>query len=297
MSMPTPEVTLVIPTYNRPRELASCLESLTRLRSPAGGFEVVVVDDGSDEPLDAVVKPFEEVLRLRLIRQANAGPGAARNAGTAAATARFLAFTDDDCWPERDWLCRLTARLQREPAQLVGGRTVNRVTDNPYAAASQTIIDCVYAFYNAHPENARFFASNNMAVARELLEDAGGFDSLGFPRASEDRELCDRWRHQGRRLSYVPEAKILHAHRLDLRSFCRQHFSYGRGAARYHRLRSRRRSGRIWQDMPFHAQLPRLLREPLSRLPAGRRLHVLALLVLWQAINAAGFLLDPWVPE
>ena len=295
MSTPTPEVTLVIPTYNRPQELASCLESLTRLRSPAGGFEVVVVDDGSDQPLDAVVRPFEEVLRLRLLRQANAGPGAARNAGTAAANGRFLAFTDDDCWPDPDWLYRLTGHLEHHPAHLVGGRTANRVTDNPYAAASQTIIDCVYAFYNAHPKNARVFASNNMAVARELLEDAGGFDTQAFRQASEDRELCDRWRHLGRRLSYVPEAKILHAHRLDFRSFCRQHFSYGRGAARYHRLRSRRRSGRIWQDMPFHAQLPRLLREPLSRLPLGRRLRVLALLVVWQAANAAGFFFDPWV--
>ncbi len=292
-----PDVTLIVPTYNRPRELASCLESLTRLRAPAGGFEVVVVDDGSDQPLEAVVAPFEESLELRLLRQDNAGPGAARNSGMAAARGHWLAFTDDDCWPEPDWLCRLAARLERHPAHLVGGRTLNRILDNPYAATSQAIIDCVYAFYNARPDDPRFFASNNMAVARELLEDAGGFDTETFRQASEDRELCDRWRHLGRRLSYVPEAKVLHAHRLDFPSFCRQHFAYGRGAARFHRLRTRRRSGRMWHDMPFHLQLPRLLREPLSRLPAGRRLRVLALLVVWQAANAAGFLLDPWVPR
>ncbi len=297
MTRRAPHTTLIIPTYNRPRELASCLESLTRLREPAGGFEVIVVDDGSEEPLDAVVEPFAEALQLRLLRQANGGPGAARNTGTAAARGRFLAFTDDDCWPEPDWLCRLSARLEHHPSHLVGGRTFNRITDNPYAAASQAIIDCVYAFYNARPEDPRFFASNNMAVARDQLLDAGGFDTQTFRQVSEDRELCDRWRHLGGRLSYVPEATILHAHRLGFRSFCRQHFTYGRGAARYHRLRNHRHSGRIWQDVPFHAQLPRLLREPLSRLPAGRRLHVLALLAVWQVANAAGFFLDPWVPR
>ena len=290
-----PACSIIIPTYNRPRELASCLESLTRLESPAGGFEVIVVDDGGPEPLDAVVEPFHERLDLRLLRQANAGPGAARNAGTAAARGRFVAFTDDDCWPQPEWLCRLAARLERDPGLLVGGRTLNRLVDNAFATTSQVIIHVVYAFYNADPEDARFFASNNMAISRRLLEEVGGFDTRTFRNVSEDRELCDRWRHLGHRMAYVPEATILHAHRLALGAFCRQHFTYGRGAARYHRRRHERGSGRITEDMPMHAQLPRLLRAPLAQLPVGLRLRVVALLAVWQAANAAGFVLDPWM--
>ena len=65
--MLAPQTTLIIPTYNRPQELASCLESLTRLQEPAGGFEIIVVDDGSDQPLDEAIRPFEERLPLRLL--------------------------------------------------------------------------------------------------------------------------------------------------------------------------------------------------------------------------------------
>ena len=82
-----PSFSVIVPTHGRPRQLASCLESLTRLQAPAGNFEVVVVDDGSPEPLDEVVKPYRNRLDLTLLRQPNGGPGSARNTGAAAARA------------------------------------------------------------------------------------------------------------------------------------------------------------------------------------------------------------------
>jgi glycosyltransferase involved in cell wall biosynthesis len=285
---------IIVPTYARPRQLRGCLASLAGLDYPASGYEVVVVDDGSPEPLDGVVAPFRARLNLTLVRQANRGPAAARNAGAAAAKGRFLAFTDDDCRPAADWLRRLEARLAGVPDRLIGGRTVNALTRNPYAVASQLIVDAVYAFYNRDPDAARFFASNNMALAADLFQALGGFDS-SFPKAAaEDRDLCDRWLHHGYKLEYAPEAVVLHAHPLTLLRFCKQHFAYGRGARRYHQLRTARGSGRLSHDLAFHAQLPALLQAPLAGLPLGRAVPVVALLGLWQAANAAGFFYEAY---
>src|SRR5689334_3533804 len=99
-----PTFSIVIPTYNRPRQLAKCLESLCRLTYPRDRFDVIVVDDGSPTPLAPVVEVFQSQLRIVVHRQSNGGPAAARNTGAARATGENLAFTDDDCAPESGWL-------------------------------------------------------------------------------------------------------------------------------------------------------------------------------------------------
>ena len=95
---------------------------------------------------------------------------------------------------------------------------------------SQHIVDIGCAHHNKDPNDARFFTANNLAVRAADFFMLGGFDSSFGNTASEDRELCGRWLHHGYRMIYVPEATIYHAHRLTFRTFCRQHFNYGRGA-------------------------------------------------------------------
>src|SRR5690606_19121212 len=79
----TPRFSIIIPTYNRPAPLHQCLAALRRQAYPPDAVEVIVVDDGSRKRLEPVVASFPGV---RLIRQVNAGPAAARNTGAAAAT-------------------------------------------------------------------------------------------------------------------------------------------------------------------------------------------------------------------
>ena len=281
---------VIIPTHARPCQLAGCLESLTLLQPPASGFEVIVVDDGSPQPLDEVVKPYRDRLDLTLVRQSNGGPASARNTGAGMARGRFLAFTDDDCRPAPDWLTALARRFEQTPQNLIGGRTVNQLTRNPYSTASQILIDVVYAFYNRDPEAPRFFASNNMAAPADLFRQAGGFDNEGFPLvAAEDRDFCDRWLRKGYRMTYAPEAVVLHAHDLTLLSYCRQHFTYGRGALCFDRVIRARNSGRKRDDTGFHARLPQHLRAPLRQLSFGQVLCVLPLIAVSQAAAAAGF--------
>jgi GT2 family glycosyltransferase len=281
---------IVIPSYSRPAQLADCLAALRRIDYPRDSVEVIVVDDGSSPPLDPVTEAFRPELNLTSVRQANAGAAAARNAGAARATGEFLAFTDDDCLPEPGWLRELAQVLTAAPECMVGGATLNGAGENLCSATSQLIVDVVYRYYNANPNQARFLASNNLALSAKEFREIGGFNPAF--RAAEDRELCDRWLHRGRRIIYHPAARVRHAHILGVRSFCRQHFHYGRGAERYHWLRAARGSGSMLSDSRFHLDLRNWFWYPLTLVPRRRIAPVAALLGLWQLANLAGFLCE-----
>ncbi|MGI9173748.1 MAG: glycosyltransferase [Rhodothermales bacterium] len=140
------------------------MASLARLDYPRDRFEVIVVDDGGDIPLDATTAPFHSRLTLTLHRQANAGPASARNRGASLAQGPYLAFTDDDCAPAPDWLARLAERFEDAPRAMLGGRTINALPRNPFAEASQVLISYLYAYERQQPGGMGFVASNNIAL-------------------------------------------------------------------------------------------------------------------------------------
>ncbi|BCM90687.1 putative mycofactocin biosynthesis glycosyltransferase MftF [Abditibacteriota bacterium] len=230
-----PFISIVIPTYNRPKQLKACLHSLARLDYPRDRFEVIVVDDGSPHPLGEVVALFEKQLDLHLKRQTNSGPGPARNTGVAHARGEFVFFTDDDCAPARNCLQKLARQFAKTPFLLVGGHTVNALPHNAYATASQLIVDYIYNYYTRKGEGL-FFTSNNMAFPRAAFLEVGGFCEKYHLAASEDREICRRWILSGREMAYTPEVVIFHSHAMTLRTFWRQHFTYGRGAWDFHQV-------------------------------------------------------------
>jgi GT2 family glycosyltransferase len=292
MDRERPFVSVIIPTYNRPRQLEICLQSIARLRYPQTRFEVLVLDDGSPTSPQAVVAPFRDELAVTLLTRPHAGPAAARNAGAAQAEGELLAFTDDDCWPDAHWLQTLAARFAASPDCAIGGRTLNAFPSNPYSTTSHLILELVYAHYNTNPGQALFFATQNLAVPARRFRMLGGFDATFFPFASEDRDFCDRWLQHGLQMIYAPEAVVYHAHEMTLRSFSRQHLEYGRGAFRFHRARTRRGSGGFARDFSFHLNLPKLLRRSFPPVGTRRAVSLLALLMIWQAANAAGFVFE-----
>lgn len=222
--------TVIVPTYNRHEQLGSCLKALAALQPPKGGFEIVVVNDGGAEPPEAL-RPT-----ARFFTQANAGPAAARNTGARYARGARLAFTDDDCAPDPEWLIALDAALDAQPDALAGGPVLNALDRNLLSETSQQLVDFVGRWFDGSARE-RFFTSNNLGVSRAAFLDAGGFDErLGRPSA-EDRELCDRWCAQGRPTAHVPRAIVHHFHAHTLRSFLRQHYDYGRGARRFRAVR------------------------------------------------------------
>jgi len=290
MHSPPPFFSIVIPTYNRPKQLASCLHSINGLTYPRERFEVIVVDDGSHTPLDSIVKSFSGPLAIRLITQPNSGPALARNRGASDAQGDFLAFTDDDCSPSSSWLHALTEIFLETPDSGVGGKTINSLPGNPYSTTSQLLLDYLYEYYNQDSYKGKFFASNNMAFPRKAFLESGGFDAQYRQAAAEDRELCHRWVAQGRRLRYAPGALVSHAHSLALDTLWRQHFTYGRGAFFFHRMRAERGEGPVRvEPLSFYLNM---FRYPFKYASLSRAIPISFLIMITQAANASGYFLE-----
>jgi GT2 family glycosyltransferase len=277
-----PVFSIIVPSYFRPERLAECLEALAVLDYPRERYEVVIADDGSPVP----VQPIADRYRDRL----NRGPAAARNTAAAAAAGTYLAFTDDDCAPRAGWLRAFAAAFAETPDDLLlGGHTVNGLPDNIYAAASQQLIDYLYAYFLAAEGEAPFFTSNNMAVARAPFRRIGGFDE-SFPlAAAEDREFGRRWRDMVGKLRYVPEAVVEHRHALTLGRFWRQHMNYGRG--KFHLTKTQCRDAhppRRFEPLTFYYGLVRYPLAQSSPAPVTRSL----LMMLSQVATAAGYFGD-----
>ena len=285
-----PLVSIVVPTYARPERLRECLVSLARQTMPGDTFEVVVVDDGSPQPVVPPEATTPAGPTIRIIRQQNAGPSAARNRGAAEARGELIALTDDDCLPMPDWLESLVTAHRQCPDSLVGGITFNGLTNDVFATTSQMIIDLVYEHFNTDESSAYFLTSNNILCSRATYSEIGGFDTTFARAGAEDRDFCDRWRASGRLLRLVPAAKLEHRHAQNLQQFLGLHYRYGRGAYSYQAKRRLRGSGTMSQDMNFHRRL-------LSRLPGHlqkhqglvRKVQIATAILLWQAANASGF--------
>jgi GT2 family glycosyltransferase len=284
----TIKVSIIVPTYCRPKQLSRCLEGIAGLKYPRESFEVLVVDDGSVTPPQEVVRTFALSLDIKLITQSHSGPAAARNMGAQNARGELLAFTDDDCAPSAGWLGALASQQEHAPGCAVGGHTINALVENPYSAASQMLIDYLYSYFNVDGKEATFFTSNNFCVPAEQFRAIGGFDT-NFPLAAgEDREFCHRWLDRGYRMIYASEAKVYHFHALRFRTFWRQHFNYGRAAHFFWQIRRRRNRERIQlEPLRFYTDM---VRHPFSHGQDKMRFRFIGLLLLSQAANAAGFL-------
>lgn len=281
-----PQFTVVVATYNRPQSLETCLRCLAAQDLARDAFEVLVVDDGSPSPQRVVVERFSNEIAIRVIEQVNAGPASARNAGAREARGRYLAFTDDDCRPDPGWLTALLPVLDGHPRALVGG-PVFAALENIYSSASQYLVEFLYEFFGTHHPDQQFFVTANCAVDAARFRDVNGFD-VSFPfAAAEDRDLCDRWQERGNELIYAGQARVGHAHALNARSFCRQHFTYGRGGWFLERARSSRAQTRT--PVRLRQMYPRLVRFLFNREDAWSAIRLSALLAVSQVTFMAGY--------
>jgi len=278
---------VIIPTCDRPSALLACLEGLARLRYPLHSFEVLIVNDGTSFPSPAELEGAAGKVQYRVLLHPHSGPARARNAGAAAAQGTFLAFIDDDCVPDPDWLHWLGSRLDSEPRTLVGGRTLNALTESACSDASQLLVDFLMSYYDASiPGRGRFFATSNMAVAADGFHALGGFDGQFSHAAAEDRDFCDRWHGRGAPSVYEPRAIVYHRHMLNFTRFLVQHFRYGRGALRFHRAKRARDAAPQHTPARFYLDL---LLYPLSQRPHPAAAVRAGLLTAAQFATAFGY--------
>ena len=187
-------MSVVVPTRNRVHLLQVLLEALELQEYER--FEVIVVDDASDDATARLLAEWERPHR-RAIRQARAwGAYAARNRGIEQATGRLIAFTDDDCAPQPQWIRSLVEAMQSTDA--VGAQGVTIVGPGVVTPFTHQID----ARRPGPPDR-----TCNIMYRRTVLEQLGGFDAS--LRWYADNILGLRARRLGR-IAFVPGAVVLH---------------------------------------------------------------------------------------
>jgi glycosyltransferase involved in cell wall biosynthesis len=208
-------VSVIIATRDRAGKLAAALESLERSIVPATlSWEVIVVDNGSTDETHAVVR--EAQLRgrapMHYVLEPRPGKSISLNTGLRHAAGRALAFTDDDCVVDRQWIAAIAREFEADTSlAALGGRVeLHDARDYPVTVRTQT------ARREFSAADLTLIVGCNMAISREALSAAGPFDPTLGPGsqcyAAEDFDLLYRIHRAGRRIMYVPAVLVHHDH-------------------------------------------------------------------------------------
>jgi glycosyltransferase involved in cell wall biosynthesis len=209
-----PEISVVIPVRNGERYVSTLCSSLERQTLKKELFEIIFVDDGSTDQTPELLSAWVEAdpTRRRLIQGNSKGPAAARNLGLREAKGAWVAFTDSDTMPLRNWLEQALAAGERRGVHALEGA----VESWPPEAVT------AYSHQIDSAEGGRYMTAN-MIYRRDLLERLRGFDERFEAPFLEDSDLAFRVLDAGFEIPYAPD--VLVRHRVVARSLVEVHRS------------------------------------------------------------------------
>jgi glycosyltransferase involved in cell wall biosynthesis len=231
-----PEITVIIPTFNRAQVLRETLKGYGRQSVRMNVFEVIVVDDGSTDEtalvLEEAVKTAPYQIRTHL--QQNQGPGQARNWAIAKAQSPLVLITGDDIIPHENLLWEHLLRHSQSPADTKA--VLGKVEWDPEAPVSffmhfiTEVTNYQFGYHqikNAESASFRFFYTSNISLKTAFLRTHSGFHPAFIHAAYEDIELGYRLEKCGLEIAYQPRALGYHRHPVTLSSFCDRQYKAG----------------------------------------------------------------------
>lgn len=241
----SPTTTVVIPLYNDAASIGKVLDAL-EIQTGAPPFEVIVVDDGSTDLGPELVQK-----RATLIRQANAGPAAARNTGAGQAKGDYLLFLDADCTPSAHWVERLTSAMLDTGYDGVMG-TLTAANDGVVPRLVQLEVEDRYRSMARAKDGVDFIAAPSCGFNRRVFLALGGFNqSL---RQAEDVEMGYRFTEAGHRIAFVADAPVAHEHQTTWGEFIRTKYRRAVGRLRVFALFPQKRRHDSWTPLSLKLQ-------------------------------------------
>jgi glycosyltransferase involved in cell wall biosynthesis len=212
------KISVIIPTFNSAKELTKCLESFKTQTISNENYEVMVVDDGSnDGTKDAAAK-----YPVRYIYQQNHGPAAARNNGANQAQGEIILFTDADCEPQPDWIKEMIKPL--DDPQVVGVKGAYRTRQKGIVAR---LVQIEYEHKYERMKKFKyidFIDTYSAGYRKDIFLKYNGFDER-YPKASvEDQEFSFRLFHDGHKMVFNPDAVVFHKHSASLMDYLRKKY-------------------------------------------------------------------------
>ena len=226
---------VIIPVYNRPREVDELLHSLTQ--QTYKNFETLIIEDGSEDRCDDIVEKYQDQLDIRYYYKENSGQGFSRNFGFERAKGDYFIVFDSDCLIPSHYFETVENYLKTHQLDAFGGPDREHESFSPIQKAiSYTMTSpLTTGGIRGNKKHAGTFhpRSFNMGISREIYEQTGGYR---ITRMGEDIEFSIRIINNGFKTGLIPDAYVYHKRRTSLKKFFNQLHFFGRARININRF-------------------------------------------------------------
>jgi glycosyltransferase involved in cell wall biosynthesis len=217
-----------VPVYNRPDEVRELLESIEKqiFDRQKISFEVLIIEDGSTQKAEEIIKNFTQSLDIKYFFKENTGQGFSRNYAFERAKGDYFIILDSDCLLPPNYLQSIYNYLQHTPLDAFGGPDAAHESFTDTQKAISYAMTSLFSTggIRGNKRSAEKFRprSFNMGLSRKVWETVGGF---AITRMGEDIEFSIRIEKAGFKVGFIPNAFVYHKRRTNFKQFYKQlHF-------------------------------------------------------------------------
>lgn len=212
-------ISIIIATYNRCNSLKDTIESIfNQVPSSDVNYEVIVVDNNSNDDTKSVVGQYQERFKTKLkyLFEPNQGKSYALNLGILKASGQIIASTDDDCILDKNWINNISNIFKAKNIDLVGGKVMPILpSDLPkwFVNYKENILKYPIMYYDL---GNNYLENNNITIlpigantvfTKSSYNKFGNFTECG---RAQDIAFCYKWHKLGAKIAYSPELIVYH---------------------------------------------------------------------------------------
>jgi len=218
---------IIVPVYNRPKEIEELLESLTR-QNFSDDFEVLIIEDGSTEKSERIVERYKSQLNLKYYFKENTGAGASRNFGMQQATGNYFIILDSDVLVPKQYLSEVSKALSKKFTDAFGGPDAAHESFTALQKAinySMTAVLTTGGIRGKKNAVGKFQPrSFNLGMSQKAFSKTHGFSKL---KVGEDIDLTFRLWESGFETQLIENGFVYHKRRSTLKQFFKQIVAFG----------------------------------------------------------------------
>ncbi len=218
---------IIIPVYNRPKEIDELLESLTK-QDFSDDFEVLIIEDGSTEKCGSIIEKYTNQLDLKYFFKENSGAGASRNFGMQKALGNYFIILDSDVIVPSQYLSEVKKALENNFTDAFGGPDAAHKSFTVMQKAinySMTSVLTTGGIRGKKQAVGKFQPrSFNLGLSKKAFEKTKGFSKM---KNGEDIDLTFRLWENGFETQLIENAFVYHKRRSSIKQFFKQTFGFG----------------------------------------------------------------------
>ena len=218
---------VIIPVYNRPKEVDELLESL--IHQTYSNFEVLIIEDGSIDKCDHIISKYQDKLNITYFYKPNTGQGFSRNFGFDQAKGDYFIVFDSDCIIPKHYFQAVEDFLKDNPVGAFGGPDQAHESFTPMQKAISYSMTSPFTTGGIRGNKKHYGTfhprSFNMGISKDVYENVGGYK---ITRMGEDLEFSIRIINAGYQTALIEDAFVYHKRRTSLSQFYKQLHFFGR---------------------------------------------------------------------